>query len=130
MVVKYSVETFFTLRLFDYALFSNSLRSAGEFARIQNSGELKFNSTDTPRLQSADTCSSICFCCTSYLLQVSSVRYSGHSDRVARITNRREIKNGQDLEQVYLQFDVLWKCDNLGPNFTGCYDRLLSLILA
>ena len=97
---------------------------------IQDSKELKFNLVPTRPVSSLRTHVLICFCCTSYLLQVSSVRYSGLSDRVARITNRREIKNGRDLEQVYLQFNVLWKCDNLGPIFTGCYDRFLSLILA
>ena len=46
------------------------------------------------------------------------------------MANRREITNGRDLEQVYLHFDALWKCDILGPIFPGCYDRFLSLILA
>ena len=45
-------------------------------------------------------------------------------------TNRQEIMNGLDLEQIYLHFDALWKCNNLGPIFTGCYDRFLSLVLA
>ena len=33
----------------------------------------------------------------------------------------------KDLEQVYLHFDALRKCDNLGPIFMGCYYRLLSI---
>ena len=48
----------------------------------QASGGVKVRpGTDTLRLQSADTCSSICFFCTLDLLQVSSVCYSGNCEQ-------------------------------------------------
>ena len=55
------VETFLRLRLFDHALFSNSLGSA-EFDSYSGFRGVKVQlGTDTPRLQSADTCLSVCF---------------------------------------------------------------------